>query len=392
MIGDPASLVQVGISGRLSTRSWRDGGRIAAGFLASRVLLVGYVGLVTAWLALDPTGRRVDPVTWVLHRFVWWDSFHFLRIADQGYVRACCDQAFFPGYPLAVATAARLTGQPALAGLLVSLVAGTVAAIALFHLAGPTPADQQVGRRAAAYLAVAPFGVFLTAVYSEALFLALALAAWLAGTRQRWWWAGLLAAVATGVRINGLFLVAGLAVMYLVQLRGSGRWLPRWDVLALALPAAVLAGFVATLHAATGSWTAWQDAETIGWERRNAWPWQGLLIGWQQIWRDGSLDLQLSRAADLVVVLGGLALLVVLVRSRLWPEAVYLALNLSVLVCSTTLVSAPRYALTWFPGYLLVARLSRRPGWSWLHRGVLIGCLLLLAAVGWQFTARRWVA
>ena len=384
---DPAPVVRAPATRR------PDGPWIAATFLLSRLLLVGYVALVTLALGLDPTGRRVDPVAWALDRFVWWDSFHFLRIARQGYVKACCDQAFFPGYPLSTAAVGRLTGDLALAGLLVSLVAGVVAAVLLHRLGVLTSGDRRVGLRAAGYLTVAPTGIFLTMVYSEALFLALALGAWLCGLRRRWWWAGLLAAGATGVRISGLFLVAGLAVMYLQQLPPGGILRrPRPDVLALLLPAGSVAGFVVALHSATGSWNAWREAEETGWDRQSAWPWQGLLHGWNQIWHMHSTPMRISRAADLVVVLGGLLLLAVVVRLRQWPEAVYLALSLAVLVCSTTLVSAPRYALAWFPGYLLVARYGLRPGRRWLHPTVLAGCLALLAVVGWAVTSRHWVA
>lgn len=151
--------------------------------------------------------------------------------------------------------------------------------------------------------------------------------------------------------------------MYLQQLPPGGILRrPRPDVLALLLPAGSVAGFVVALHSATGSWNAWREAEEIGWDRQSAWPWQGLLHGWNQIWHMHSTPMRISRAADLLVVLGGLLLLAVVLRLRQWPEAVYLALNLTVLVCSTTLVSAPRYALAWFPGYLLVVRLGLRPG------------------------------
>ena len=47
---------------------------------------------------------------------------------------------------------------------------------------------------------------------------------------------------------------------------------------------------------------------------------------------------------------------------RRWPEATYVGLSVGVLVCSTLIVSAPRYALTWFPAYLLLAQVYTGPG------------------------------
>src|SRR5581483_554825 len=96
-----------------------------------------------------------------------------------------------------------------LAGLTVSLCAGCVAVVALARLAsldhGPDAA-----RPAVLFLSVCPLTVFLTAGYTEALFLAFALPAWLQARRGRWWVAGALAAGASTVRVTGLFLAAAL--------------------------------------------------------------------------------------------------------------------------------------------------------------------------------------
>jgi Gpi18-like mannosyltransferase len=145
----------------------------------------------------------------VLERFVWWDSLHFVRIAEVGYLPPglpCCDQAFFPGYPLLIRLVMPVVGGSApVAALLVTALAGVAAAVAVWHLV-----RDQVGPRAATtavvLMAVAPYGVFFTAAYTETLFLALAAGAWWAAGRRRWWLAGLLCAGAVSVRVNGLFL------------------------------------------------------------------------------------------------------------------------------------------------------------------------------------------
>ena len=204
----------------------------------------------------------------MLDRFTYWDSFHFTRIAERGYLPPglpCCDQAFFPGYPLAIRVLSPLTGGNAmLAGILISLAASTVAAVMLWQLAIAQGLGPRVAATAVVLLGVAPYGIFLAAVYSEALFLAVTVAAWWAAVTRRWWLAGALAAAATAVRVNGMFLVAALAVMYLVQLREDRRRRPRADLLALALPFAVLAAYFGYLRARTGAWNAWQAAQDAG--------------------------------------------------------------------------------------------------------------------------------
>ena len=370
---------------------------VAGFWLGTRASLVLFTVLACWLLRVDHGGRLTGPTRWFLERFTWWDSFHFLRIADRGYLpisQGCCDQAFFPGYPVAIRLVMPLTGgNAALAGFVVSVVAGTVAAVVLWHLGRLATGSAQGGRAAVVLLAVAPYGFFLVAVYSEALFLACALGAWAAGLTRRWWLAGVLTALATLVRINGLFLAVALLVLYLTQTRGVplGRRL-RPDAAALALPLLAAGGFFAYLRARTGTWNAWQRTQEIGWDRQLAAPWTGIGNAWHSIWTTTAPDLVISRWADLIVTLAGVALVVVLAVLRRWPEMVFVLLNVAVLVCSTTLISAPRYALLWFPAYLLVAELAVRPRWTWLTPAIVVACLPLLGVVALSFATHAWTA
>ena len=380
---------------------------------ASRVALFVVVTLMSYVLALPASQRIRGTGGWLLERFVWWDAFHFLRIADRGYLPPelpCCDQAFFPGYPFMIRAAGLLTGgNGVLAGLLVTQLAASAAAVLLWLVAVQPGtraeggsgrrrpiapgAGAVVGRNAVLLLAVTPFGLFLSSVYSEATFLALSLGAWLLGLRRRWWWAGALAGLAAATRVNGLFLAAALAVMYLAQLRADGRRRPRRDVLALGLAPLAVAAYAAYLHARTGSWNDWQEAQARSWQRQVAWPWEGLSVGWHQLVTAPSHDLVISRAADLLTALAGIGLTAVLGWRRRWAEAVLIGLNVSVLVCSNMIVSTPRYALAWFPAYLMAARWSARPG---AGRVVMPLALALgpplLAVLSVTFAMHLWVA
>jgi hypothetical protein len=359
----------------------------------SRALLAGLVVLwawatgVAAPLLADDRGR------WLAERFTWWDSWHYVRIAEVGYLPPglpCCDQAFFPGYPVLMSVLAPLVGGSViLAGLLVSWVAGGAAASVLYRLAEEQARGS--GRWAVVFLAVAPLGVFFTAVYTEALFLALSLGAWLLGRRRHWWWAGLVAAGACAVRVNGLFLVAALAVMYLVQLRDDGWRRPRLDALAVLLAPATTAAYLGYLAERTGHPDAWRAAQSTGWVREVAWPWEGLAAGWHAAWSARALDVTVARWADLICVVAGLALLLVLVRLRRWPEVVLMALNLAVLVCSTMLTSSARYALMWFPGYLVLAELAVRDRWRLLRWCVPLLCAPALVALSLAFASHHWI-
>jgi len=194
------------------------------------------------------------------------------------------------------------------------------------------------------------------------------------------------------VRVNGLFLLAGLVVLYVGQLRSGGDRRPRVDALALVAPVVVLLAWVGYLAHLTGSLNAWQQAQETGWARGTAWPWQGLLAGWRSALDAGSTDLVIARWADLVVTVFGLVLLAVLLARRRWPEATYVGLSVGVLVCSTLIVSAPRYALTWFPAYIVLAELLHRPGWRWLRLAVPVVCVPAMVYLAVSFARHQWVA
>lgn len=371
----------------------RTAWQVGLAWIVSRLVLAAVV-VVGARLLEVPVPSRVSGAgAWLLERFTWWDSWHYVRIAEVGYLPPglpCCDQAFFPGYPLLMRLLAPVVGgSVVVAGLVISWGAGALAAVLLHRLAERQARGS--GTWAVVFLAVAPFGVFFSAVYTESLFLALSLGAWLLAQRRQWWWAGLLAAGASTVRINGLFLVLALAVMYLLQLRSERRARPRPDVLALALgPLAVLAYF-GYLAVRTGDAGAWQQAQSTGWVREVAWPWQGLAAGWDAATSARATDLVVSRWADLASVVAGVVLVVVLARLRRWDQAVLVGLNVAVLVSSTMLTSSARYALTWFPAYLLLGELAARRQWRvvrWGFAPVLFAALALLSV---QFGAHRWV-
>lgn len=376
-----------------ATGTWSGLRGAVAIWLASRVALMLVVVLGSAWSGVDGGLRAASPGTWLEQRFVWWDSLHFVRIAELGYLPPglpCCDQAYFPGYPLLIRLVMPVVGgDAAVAALVVTAVAGVAAVILLWRWVSDE-LGPEAARTAVIVLSVAPYGLFLSAAYSESLFLALSVGAWWAAGRRRWWLAGLVAGGAALVRVNGLFLLAGLAVMYVVQLRADGRRRPRLDVLALLVPVAAVLAWVGYLAAITGSANAWQEAQARGWSRSTAWPWQGLLAGWRSIHTASTQDLVVSRWADLLFTVAGLALLAVLLARRRWPEATYVGISVGVLVCSTLIVSAPRYALTWFPAYPLLAEtFQRRPA---LRRAVAAVSLPVLGLLALSFARHEWVA
>ena len=95
--------------------------------------------LVLAWLAAWLFSTNHDPPIRWLDRWNRWDADIFVGIARDGYFGGGTDPthvAFFPGFPMVLEAVHAVTRDWTAAGLLVSLAAGTVAAVALGRLAG----------------------------------------------------------------------------------------------------------------------------------------------------------------------------------------------------------------------------------------------------------------
>ncbi|MBR7827269.1 hypothetical protein KDK95_13210 [Actinospica sp. MGRD01-02] len=227
--------------------------------------------------------------------FQHWDWYRYLTVAEYGYTSGkgpAYDEnitAFLPGYPLTLRFVHLIVRDWAVSGLLISLVAGGVAVVALARLTEfeylrrhPEATEEQTGRaaRTAVLLLVcAPAAVFLAVGYTEALFLAFAVPAWLAARRGQWVRAGILLAFACTIRINGLFVLAGIGVMFLASRPTRRDWVRSP---ALLLPLASAGAYAAYLKDITGDWLEWLHAEKRGWSRSFTDP----ISAWKTSWNN----------------------------------------------------------------------------------------------------------
>lgn len=203
------------------------------------------------------------------------DAGWYLAIARQGYADTPLQPYlhlranFFPLYPLLIHLVAQLfalfpLAHPyAIAGMLVSWVAFAFACVGLYRLTrGFFGSSVAVG--ATLLLAAFPFSLYDGAVYTEALYLALAVWAFVCIERRQWWAAGALAGLACAVRPPGLLVGACVALAYLLDWLRERRPL-RFDILALALTPLGLLAYVAYCWARWGEPFAYLTASRLGW-------------------------------------------------------------------------------------------------------------------------------
>lgn len=332
--------------------------------------------LVAVYGVLVVSGTNRAPL---LDRLRYWDADLFRKIAEFGYdgdPNLDPDPglpAFFPGLPLALRLVYLVVHDWTLAGLVISFVAGAVAVVALARLAdleGPAGA----GRWAVLALLLCPSAVFLFAGYSEALFLAFALPAWVAARRREWPLACALAAGASCVRVTGLFLALALITEFVVSRIRQDGWKGRRQGLWLALPFAPIAGYAAYQYSRTGDWLAWNHAQETGWGRRLVSPWEALRATWDMT---GDAAFGPLFRLEIATVIVGVLLLVWLAVARRWAEFVYVGLQMAALTTSTFYMSVGRGALLWWPLWVLIGTTGARHRWVIILYAAVIGPLMV---------------
>lgn len=380
-------------------------------YVGTRFILI-LVGLFTSYyvlpiiihqypLVMAATHMRFPQVLWGM--WIRFDSGFYLDIAQHGYWPASTlhtrsNWAFYPLYPLILGFVARLFGRSDtafdLSGLIVSNVAGCVAMIYLYRLVR-REFHAEVAARTVLYQALFPMSFYLSAVYTESLFLALALACIYYARQQSWWLSGLCGGLAALTRAQGVMLILPVAWEYVrvvsehyaawpEQLpqdrpgravirvhafvqglhRAASTWYNWLHALPLALIPAGLCTFMLYGKIQTGDWLATFHTSAWGWGRHLSYPWRVLIfslehpvIGAPMNWNFWLFNL----IAALVFLLFAVWALYRLPAIYSIYTAVMTLLPLS----SHLLNSIGRYDLVIFPVFLLLALWScnNRPRW-----------------------------
>ena len=246
------------------TRSVSPGLRI---FLWSRaaIWVVAVISVVFFERASDPGAEwdtpRLHELGTVIDVWARWDSNWFLKIAEEGYSWPSSTPAFFPLYPFLVAgLGVVLLGHYLLAGVVLSLVAGSAAFVLLYRLTA-LKLGAEAAQRTVLFLALAPTSLFFGAVYSESLFLLLAVATFLTAEKGSFWKAGGLAGLAILTRSAGIALLPALIVF---AWRAPNR---RRALAGVAVAPALFALFPLLLALWIEKPLAFLDAQKVVWER-----------------------------------------------------------------------------------------------------------------------------
>jgi hypothetical protein len=301
--------------------------------------------------------------------FQRWDSYWFLNVAHRGYhyhgvqeqlwgvepSRGETNITPFPLYPLLMAAGERLVGDAAVAGLLTACLC-YLAAMVLLYRRVATLEGEPLALRTVLFLSVYPTAFIFNAIYSAPRLLLPALLCLESVEDGRPRRAGLYGLLASLTRLAGGLLAPCILLEQLWLAPAGGRRRALLQGLLGALLASLgWAAYFCYLRRLTGSFWIYFTAQQ-GWHKQLVAPWTGL-AGIAV----GLLSGNAPAMADFMAALLFMGLALWGLRRLRGGQALYLLLGLLMPLCSSNPLGLPRYLMVLYPGFLLLARLSRGP-------------------------------
>jgi len=296
--------------------------------------------------------------------------------------------AFFPLYPFTVRGVAWvLQGKYVFSALLVAGIAYVVAMVLLYRLAS-LDLPESSSRRTLFYISIYPMAFFFLCGYTESLFLALTLGAFLSARRGRWWLCAVLGFLAALTRGPCVLLILPLAYEFWKQ---KGARISRESIPALGLltiPVAYLL-FQAYVRYAVEGVSSTAAINAVHWGIEWVLPWESLWASVKLHVQGGATFIDNFDLFSLALFVG---LTVVVWRRMRTSYAIYmtalLVLYLTRIGPNQPLMSMSRYVLTLFPGFMVMARWGENRYFNW---AVVIPSVVLLSFFAFLYTQWKFV-
>jgi hypothetical protein len=360
-----------------STRS------IVAFVLGTKLALFVFGTVAFLWL-LNENPPYYQPYFGIWNR---WDASAYLRIAQHGYTAVGdgrWDIVFFPVYPTLMALFGFPTGDYILGGVIVSGIASALLAI-YFHRLVRLDYSPGVADRAIWFLFIFPTAYFLHIPYTESLFLVLVVGTFYAARKQRWLLAGMLGGLACATRVNGLILCAALPFELWTAWKQDRKLRASWAWLGL-IPLGFLV-YLGLNYFVTGNSFTFLTMQREHWQKYLSNPIPGVLGKFHAVWTDTRPAPRIEILFEAVFIAIGFIGTALGWRYLRASYRVWMVLCWLLFVSTSFIISVPRYTITMFPLFIVMAIVLSTPVRLAVASAASILFLALFAA---QFCTGRW--
>lgn len=330
------------------------------------------------------------------------DSVLFLNIAQNGYVSYGDDRfliVFYPLYPLLIKLISIIGCNLNLfvAGLIVSTLSLIMACVYIYKLGLLEFNDKEIAFNSMKFLLIFPFSFFLGLVFSDGLFLALAIATFYYIRKRKWFLAGVFGGLASLTRNFGILLLIPAVIEYLAATRfldklKTNNWKQIFKdfitqgsyLFFIVLGQGV---YLAINKVVTGDWFTFVKYQREHWNNGFSLN----IVNNLTTYVYNAFDWKPADAGTLWIPLIFLVVIVILLSFYAMRKIrlSYIAYTLAYLItclCATWLISFPRYSLGLFPVYIILALLAAKSRtnnfWITLISALALCCYTLAYVLG----------
>ncbi|MBI2971128.1 MAG: hypothetical protein HYY37_01770 [Candidatus Aenigmarchaeota archaeon] len=327
-------------------------------FLTVKLALIVIASASHVLLPLEMTHRQARAESLLINPWAQYDAAAYVDIAQRGYNSQFMDgtgnYAWYPFYPLLIRLFSFL-GYYTAAFLIAN--AASVAAIALLYVLAKEELGGQKAYRTIFFLSMFPAAYFFTAMYTESVFLALSLGAFIAAQRNMFLHAGVLGFLLSLTRMQGVLIFFPLAYMYLRTIDFNYRRIGKEALFLFLIPFGLLL-LLGYHHELTGDpFAQFKTQASEDFHRRISLPWESVLFETRAM--ANALGWGVQHAFVHFLNISTLALLIFFAYvsyRHLKPEyTIYILTSILLPTMSSTLEAITRFALVIFPVFMAMA-------------------------------------
>lgn len=284
---------------------------------------------------------------------IWhrWDGPQYLIIAQEGYGHSGLGSlviVFYPLYPLLIKSFNFFVQNYILSALLISSLFSLLTSIFLYEL---TILDYK--RRTAIlavwFLNIYPTSYFLSASYTESLFLATSIGSLLFLRQKHYVASGLVGMLANLTRVNGLLLLPIL----LWENKGDYKKI----IYLLLLPIGFLI-YIGINYYLYDDPLYFQKPLFSNWYKRLDWPWYGLSNLIKYLDLNSYYGLRFFYELVFIIFIFTVGIYT-FIKVRI-SYGIYILLNLLLFLSTSFILSTPRYSLILFPIFITLATIKQK--------------------------------
>lgn len=298
-----------------------------------------------------------------LNSFANWDSGWYLSIAKQGYhfIEQTTNAVFFPLYPLLIRYLGNIFNLDyLLTGLIISLLAIFVALFYFYKLI-KIDYPENIAWSSLIFLLIFPSAIFFTLVYTEALFICLAIMLFYYARQKQWALVGIIGFFISLTKPWGIALLIPMLFEYYQTLNFSFKKTNKEIVYLLLMPVGLIL-YVQFLKIKFGSYLIFMSGQKM-WHADNAYNFWLTFKNYFNnifIYISDNPAYQSAITLDFIFLIFGLIAGFYIFFKIRKSYGIYTLLTCLIPAVSGIFVSMSRYLLVAFPIYIMLALWSEK--------------------------------